>query len=640
MHVRSQRLSDVACDIQEALTRTKNGSADPIAETDARRSTVFVSMRDGIRLATDVYLPDRLPAPTVAMRTPYGRANPKMLNVLSTLARSGYVVIAQDCRGTGDSEPDSWDYYIFEPEDSVDLVEWVTRQHWFDGFLGGLGSSYVAQTQWCMAMHAGMSAIVPEVSGIGVAPRTARKYMFYNAYARSVGKGENKTSMGFDEFERHILSETLAGGLFNDPMQPKPLPEQILERYPDLRSLSAAQSRRRLWERYCAMTCAQRADFAKRSLGVSEISILELEALTSIFGPIPHDAFTVPHAERADMCRALRAPALMITGWYDWSMNDALASWALLMREAPDPIRAASRLIITPSAHNTPGYHEGRQNHPELQHSHRVPDHPELLLQWYAAVRDNALDRWPTVIYYLMAANEWRVASAWPPPESEPVKLYLNAHGGLSSQTPRQRFTPSTYVYDPLNATPTAGGSIVSYVVRPGSVDVSEVQQRPDVLTFTSARLERDLDVVGPLRLVLYASSSAADTDFCARLCDVFPDGRAIQLQNGILRARFRVSNDEPEPLEPGRIYRFEIDMWATANRFFAGHQLRLDISSADFPRFDRNTNCGGEPTAPMSAQQTVYHDAGHASYLELHVIHTDSSAAGARCVTTGESNS
>jgi putative CocE/NonD family hydrolase len=136
------------------------------------------------------------------------------------------------------------------------------------------------------------------------------------------------------------------------------------------------------------------------------------------------------------------------------------------------------------------------------------------------------------------------------------------------------------------------------------------------VLTYTTAALDRDLDVVGPLRLILYASSSAVDTDFSARLSDVFPDGRAIQLQSCTLRARYRNPNGEPELLEPGRTYRFEIDLWATANRFKAGHRLRLDISSADFPKFDRNANRGGEPGEPTPAQQSIYHDPGRPSHL------------------------
>jgi putative CocE/NonD family hydrolase len=158
-------------------------------------------------------------------------------------------------------------------------------------------------------------------------------------------------------------------------------------------------------------------------------------------------------------------------------------------------------------------------------------------------------------------------------------------------------------------------------VYPPGSADVREVQQRSDVLTYATPVLDRDVDVVGPLTFVLYASSSAADTDFAVRLSDVFPDGRAVQLQNGLLRARFRDLPGEPSFLEPGQVYRLEVDMWATANRFAAGHRIRIDISSADFPRLDRNSNLGDVRGEPIPAEQRVYRDVDHPSHLVLSVL-------------------
>jgi putative CocE/NonD family hydrolase len=239
-------------------------------------------------------------------------------------------------------------------------------------------------------------------------------------------------------------------------------------------------------------------------------------------------------------------------------------------------------------------------------------------MRWYNAVREDAVDDWPTVVYYLMGANEWRAADAWPLPDAPPVPYYLGAGGTLGTAEPVQS-EPDRYTYDPHDPTPTVGGSIVSYTFPPGSVDVSEVQRRPDVLTFTTEPLAEDVDVAGPLRLVLYAASSAVDTDFAGRLSDVFPDGRAIQLQNGVLRARYR--GEEPALLEPGEVVRLEVDMWATANRFKAGHRIRLDVSSADFPRFDRNTNLGGAEGEPVAAEQTIYHDPERPSHLLLPVM-------------------
>jgi uncharacterized protein len=589
--------------------------------SQVRCETIWVSMRDGVRLATDLYLPPIDRAPAIVMRTPYARANDKNVGAFFSFARRGYAVIAQDVRGTGESEPDSWDYYMYEPEDGFDLIEWVTKQDWFDGFVGSCGGSYVGQTQWSMSLHPRMTTIVPEVSGLGVAVNTAHFYIPFNAYARSVGKGEGKTSVSYHELERLMVAETLTGGYFNERLH-EPFSEALLARYPELHHAPPLEAKRWLWKCYCSLSSAKRAELVKQAKGTNSVGILEVESLSAIFGQwISHDAHTIPNAEPSDLCRLLHAIPLMITGWYDWALNDALATWQLLRREAREPVQTGSRLIIGPNAHNMPGYHEGMEDHPELQHNHRVPNHVDLLLQWYAATRQGTSDTWPNVIYYLMGANEWRVAADWPPAETYTVPLYLGGEGALAEHEPREPSKPDRYTYDPARPTPTVGGSIVSYVYPPGSVDVSLVQQRDDVLTYTTGPLKRDLDVVGPLRLIVYASSSAVDTDFAARLSDVFPDGRAIQLQSGMLRARYRNLRGEPELLVPGRIYRLEIDMWATANRFKEGHRLRLDISSADFPRFDRNANRGGEPGLPVPAEQTIYHDPQHPSQLLLSVF-------------------
>lgn len=619
------RLDAISAELQRALTLVDVATPALHDASEVRRETMWVRMRDEVRLATDLYLPLSLPAPAVATRTPYGRRDPKVVQVAMSLAQRGYTVICQDCRGTGESEPDEWDYYVYEAEDGVDLVDWVSCQSWFGGFLGAFGSSYTAQTQWCMAMHPRASAIVAEVSGLGVAVNTTRLHMFLNAYRRSVGKGDDKAAVGYDVLERQMLEETLAGGYFNEPLHER-FSEALLTRYPELRDLYPSDGTQWLWRLYCSMSCAQRAELIKLALGRSCVTIDAIEALPSVFGHrIAHDRHTLPCLDPAVLVTGLHAPALMITGWYDWGLNDALATWHTLRRNAREAVREGSRLIVTPSAHNVPGYREGLDEHPELTHNHRPSRHVDLLLRWYEAIREQTTGDWPRVIYYLMGANEWRVAREWPPPEVQPMQLYLGSGGALTMSAPARSSAPDRYIYDPESPTPTVGGSIVSYVYSPGSCDVSDVQNRSDVLTYTTASLDRELDVVGPLRLILYATSSAPDTDFSARLSDVFPDGRAIQLQSGMLRARYRDSSGDSELLEPGRIYRFEIDMWATANRFGAGHRLRLDIASADFPRFDRNTNRGGEPGPPVRAVQTIYHDAEHPSCLQLSVLETGS---------------
>jgi uncharacterized protein len=622
-------LASVAPDLRRIL------EGDPEAparheESAIRRETVFVAVRDGIRLATDLYLPPDLPAPAIAVRTPYGRA--KLAEQAMPLARRGYVVIAQDVRGTGDSEPETWDTYIFEREDSLDLVDWITCQPWFGGFLGSCGGSYAGSMQWAMAMHPRMSAIAPEAAGLIIGPcDTPNYHMFVNAYSRSVGKGADRVPIPMWEMERRMVEETLAGGYFNGPLH-VPLREDLLERYPDLRALPPADGKRWLWDRYRAAGPRERAELIKLATGESSVTLGS--ALSEVFGhQIPGGLFIFPSADTVELIRSLHAPALVITGWYDWGNGDTLATWGLLASEARESVKSRSRLLITPAAHNKPGYHEGRESHPELDlvyrsangaGEHRMANMRDLLLHWYAAVRDDSLESWPVATYYIMGANEWHAASAWPPPEAQMRAMYLGPGGTLTPEPPRQSSPPDRYTYDPDDPTPTVGGAIVSYVYPPGSVDVSAVQRRPDVLTYTTPVLERHWDVVGPLRLILFASSSAVDTDFSARVSDVFPDNRAIQLQSCTLRARYRDRAGEPALLEPDRIYRFEIDLWATANRFKAGHRLRLDISSADFPKFDRNSNRGGAAGEPIPARQSIFHDPEHPSHLLVSSMNRD----------------
>jgi uncharacterized protein len=610
----NQPLGCIAPDLARLLSRSMIRTAPKFRVAQISYQTVRVPMRDGVQLATDLYLPPELPAPAIAMRTPYGRSADNFVGTFLFFARRGYAVIAQDCRGTGDSEPDSWDYYVYEAEDGYDLVEWVSHQSWCNGFLGSCGGSYVGQTQWPMARHPRMSTIVPELSGLGIAVNTAHLHLSLDAYARSIGKGEGKRDVPNFELERQMLDETLASGYFNEPLH-RPLPDAILESFPALRAQSPSTAKRELWGHYCSLTGAQRSAFIRSITGTSNVTVLDVESLGEIFGPrIAHDAHALPHPRPAELCRSFQLPILLRTGWYDWGLNDTLATWTLLTQGT-----AERRLVIAPSAHAMPGYHEGMAEHPELHHAYGVTTNAEMLLHWYETVRHNKWESWPAVIYYLMGANVWQASDTWPPRQVTHRKFYLASGRSLSPNPPSDE-PPDHYAYDPRNPTPTVGGSIVSSVYPPGSVDVSAVQRRPDVLVFTTPPLERDLDVVGPLRLILYASSSAVDTDFVARLSDVFPDGRAIQLQNGILRARYRDLDREPRPLVPGEIYRLEIDLWATANRFKAGHRLRVDISSADFPRWDRNTNRAGEPGGPVVAHQRIYHDAQHPSHLLVSV--------------------
>jgi uncharacterized protein len=589
------------------------------------RQQVRMTMRDGVRLATDIYRRSERLAPVVAMRTPYGRASD--VDTLLAFVQVGFTVVAQDCRGTGDSEPETWDFGIYEREDCSDFVDWVCQQEWFDGFLGAIGGSYVGGVQWYMAMHPRMSAIAPEVAGLVGSPPSARLYMFLNAYSDAARKDVDKSHLPLPQLERAILSDTLAGGFFNEPLQGSHN-GRLLERYPELADLSPEERKRWIWGHFNALPASARAELIKFLFDEDAVTFQSMESLDRLFGhQISRGAPTIVSASADEWAKALHAPALIITAWYDWALGDSLATWELIGRAGSDVVASQSRLLISPSAHHTPGYHEGADEHSELTRLYRTPNIIRLLVLWFETTERGTFDSWPKVIYYLMGANEWRSSDTWPPADAAGLTLYLQPGGILSEDVPSQHRQPDCYVYDPENPTPTVGGSIVSFVYPPGSVDVSAAQRRSDVLIYTSHLLEHDVDVVGPVRLILFVSSSAVDTDFSARLSDVFPDGRAIQIQSGMLRTRYRNPREEPQLLQPGKIYRLEIDLWATANRFQTGHRIRLDVSSADFPKFDRHTNRVDELVPPICATQTIFHDRSCPSHLLLSVLRRNSTA-------------
>ena len=354
------------------------------------------------------------------MRTPYERDQDANVGAFISLARRGFAVVSQDCRGTGGSEPDYWDYYLREPEDSYDLVEWITHQAWYDGFIGSTGGSYVGQTQWCMAMHSKMSAIVPEVSGLGIGINTVHLHMFLNAYAKSMGNSADLQDVSYEDLEGIMLEETLATGYFNEPLY-RPLPDAALKRVPELAQLSPYAAQQRLWAYYCSLTDSDRVELVKELTGAPHVTIVEVESLSQIFGAtISHDRHTLPNPDMADVVRSLHAPALLVSGWYDWGLNDLFATWDLLNRSGPEPLRSRNRMVIAPSAHGHAGYHEGREGHPELDRPYRTAGIIEMQSRWYSAVRDGTVEHWPVVIYYLMGANEWRAADSWPLRDAKP----------------------------------------------------------------------------------------------------------------------------------------------------------------------------------------------------------------------------
>ncbi|MDX1381603.1 MAG: CocE/NonD family hydrolase, partial [Xanthomonadales bacterium] len=335
---------------------------------------------------------------------------------------------------------------------------------------------------------------------------------------------------------------------------------------------------------------------------------------------------------------ALDVPALFFDSWYDYGPAETLDLVGRLTRDAPSARSRDNQFaIIFPYTHC--GYlnpdHGTRVGARDLGDARR--DVGELMLRWYdfwLKGIDNGITDMPKIQYYLMGRNEWRSAPGWPVPGTRYEKLYLGSGGkantrhgdGTLSWAMPDGAGRDSFVYDPGSPVPSLGGHVccTGMDTEAGSYDQSAIETRDDVLVFTSDVLERPLEVTGPLEVILHVSSSAPDTDFTAKLVDVYPDGSAFNVQEGALRMRYREGFDRDLRMKPGETYRIRLDLHVTSNRFEVGHRIRLDVSSSNFPRWDRNLNTGGnnfDESEYAVAENTVHHSIEHPSWILLPIV-------------------
>jgi putative CocE/NonD family hydrolase len=550
------------------------------------RSNVGFATRDGIRLSTDVYLPPGDgPFPTVLMRTPYDNTLPWMRAKAGHYADLGYAVAIQDCRGRFDSDG-TYEPFRNEGRDGVDALAWLRGQAWCNGRIGMAGRSYSGWTQWTAATEAGAGAAGPDAIVPRVMATDLHRGLMWRGGAFNIG----------------VL---LTWGLMTSGRSAQTLHE-----------IDWVDAFRRLPLADAAAEASQDVSFWR--------DWLEHPTRDAYWDGVDAEA-------RLD---AVSAPAVVMGGWYDLYADDAPRQFSLLQTRGATPEARASRLVMGAWPHSLSastlagGVDFGNEALFDL----------DLLEErwfdrWLRDVR-NGVDEEAPAKLFVMGAGEWRDASGWPLPETEWQEWYLHSGGGaatlrgdgsLSAQPPGDEPADS-FVYDPDFPVPTNGGpNCCSPEIVPwGAYDQRGLEMRSDVLVYTSEPLAQDLQVIGPVRVVLHAATDGPDTDWTAKLVDVRPSGFAMNLCDGILRARFRHGFDEERPVEPGSVERYEIDLMATANVFRAGHRMRLEISSSNFPRFDRNPNTGGrigqEPTV-RRARQTVLHAGARASHLLLPVI-------------------
>jgi len=556
---------------------------------------VMVPMRDGTRLAASIMRPaTSAPVPTVLVRTPYDKTAQRLQQ--AQWADAGYAFVRQDVRGRFDSEGE---FYPFrnDPQDGFDTVEWIAAQAWSDGRVGQTGASHVGTVQYLVAQAAPphLTAAVPEF-----APASVYHYWWWQQGA-------------------FRLSFNVAWAVL--------LAMDNLRHYPERRA-ALLRAQEQVWVTPEQMKALDIKPFYR------QWTVDGFKAVEGVFGNdwfgdfMRHDRygdFWRPydfHTQHADM----NLPMLHVGGWYDTFLQGTLDSFAGLRAGAKtEAARQAQKLIVGPWQHVS----WGRSTVGDLDFGAEVQKLDPFLTRkrwfdhWLRGEANGIMDEAPVLIF-VMGDNRWRAEREWPPARARRERLYLHADGRLDPVEPRSE-GPRTYTYDPNDPVITLGGC--EWVNYPsGPYDQAPLDGRQDVLVFRTDPLERDIEVTGQVFAHIFASTDAADTDFTAKLVDVWPDGRAWNVCDGIVRASYRESLERTSPVERGRPYEFVIDMWSTSMVFKTGHRIRLDVSSSNFPRFDPNPNTGHASYSPEGrtkavARNTVYFDRERASYLDLPVV-------------------
>jgi putative CocE/NonD family hydrolase len=555
----------------------------------AMERNVAVTMRDGTVLRADTYHP-KAPGkfPVVLTRTPYDKQDERETCV--TAAERGYVAIAQDVRGRFESDGE-WYPLKHESEDGFDTVEWAASLPYSDGRVGMFGSSYVGATQFLAAI-----AHPPHLAGL-FPGETASDYhdgWVYQGGAFEQWLNESWTARtSWHTLERRFKRDTNPL-LWIDKLPLSSFPVQMPAPQQDLAPYF-----------FDWLAHPSYDDFWK---------LLSIEE----------------HYDQIDV------PVFHYGAWYDIFLRGTLRNYAgLKSRAGSEKARHNQRLLIAIGGHAGSGPKIG-----EIDFGPQARlEEDDLMFRWYDSILkglSTGIEDEKPVKIFVLGKNIWREENEWPLARAKTTRYYLRSSGKANSASENGKLSPQlsasglssdTFTYDPADPVPTHGGPLCcdrSRFIPAGPADQRGIEEREDVLVYTTPVFQEDFEVTGPVSLELYVSSSALDTDFTAKLVDVWPNGYAQNLTEGILRMRYRSSQEHAQSMQPGNIYPVTIDLVGTSNVFLAGHKLRLEVSSSNFPRFDRNLNTGEEQasgTRMVKAVNTVWHDQSHPSALTLPVV-------------------
>ena len=547
------------------------------------RLNVRTPMRDGVELSSDIYLPRAEGRfPTVLMRTPYDNNTAPMIEKGIRLANHGYACVIQDVRGRWDS--DGVHYALFNHgEDGFDTQEWIGRQSWSDGKIGMAGGSYLGWVQWQSAPHRSeyLKCLAPRVMCADL----------YTGLIRPGGAFQLNVALTWGMRTNGRTAQSIEYHNWTEAFRSLPLV--------DMDQLAGRSLQ--FWKDWATHT---------------------------EYGPYWE---TVNVEEKFDQ---MAAPALIMGGWYDLYSQNTFINFNGLKRRGLTPQARQSRLIVGPWPH---ALSTSTKTGDVDFGANSLYDLEALELRWFdywLRGIDNGIANEPPLKLFIMGVNEWRDENEWPLARTNWQKWYLHSSGGantllgdgaLSREQPGDE-QADHFVYDPDLPVQTMGGNncCSPHIVPWGPYDQRPVEMRADVLCYTSEPMERDLEVTGPIIVVLYAATDGPDTDWTAKLVDVSPTGYAKNLCDGIIRARYRDSFTEPTLLQPGLVYEYEIDLAVTGNVFKKGHRIRVEVSSSNFPRFDRNLNTGNDlatDTEMRQARQRVEHSRDYPSHILLPVI-------------------
>ncbi len=553
---------------------------------------VAMKTRDGVMLYADVYRPAGEGAfPVLLQRTPYNKD--KAAPFGHAAAVRGFMVVVQDVRGRYTSEGE-WYPFKHEIEDGYDAVEWAAALPHANGKVGMFGGSYVGATQMLAAV-----SHPPHLAGICpvVTASNYHENWTYQGGAFEQWFNQSWTSgLAQDTFNREIEARS------NAMIGSKALP---LKQYP----------------------------LFNMQIGADPVG------WTARFAPyyldwLDHPAYDSYWKQWAieERYSSIQVPALTIAAWYDIFQGGSLKNYLGLKTGAgSDVARAGQRLMVIVGGHAGNGPKVGAVDFGADSHF----DEDAVTLDWYDYLllgRQNEFATGKPVKLFVMGENKWRDEDGWPLQRAKETHYFLRSGGKANSISGDGALTTDStgsgadrYTYDPADPVPTVGGPLCcdSTHLPAGPRDQREVENRKDVLVYSTGALDQDVEVTGPVTLDLFAKSSAADTDFTAKLVDVWPNGFAQNLTEGILRARYRNASTAVR-LVPDKVYEYEIDLWATSNVFLKGHRIRLEVSSSNFPRFDRNLNTGkdaGSSSEFVRAENTILHDREHPSSLLLPVV-------------------